>query len=580
MEVKVMKKCTICGSNEHLSTKCSEKKDLISPEYSKTMGLIPPSYPKTAHQRQLAIARHLKSNKQQLLKRCHAVLKKRSKARTDLDLQLIVDFTATNAFFQDKFEHVGYPYHIELCRRITHRNCKFNEVIIKQGDIGDEFYIIISGSIRIELVKELFGEKQRSQVLVTLGPGDSFGELALLNEEPRAASCIVSSLKCELMVIKKIDFQEILQKSHIKTLIQRTRFLRQIPLFRTLKPDRLVVVASHMSKRMFHRHEIIIKEDTHAEGVYIITKGIAKVYKRCDDTIIQLNILQKGEIFGELGVILPGSNRTASVIAESTKVECLELSRSDFFESLSQYQDLMLDECLSRYPTDIEIINEIKLFQLWNKYKMSVMNEIQDQKDNLNTFNINKRNNVIMNRKPIRPPNAALRGRNGLKAIAELRKNRRKEKNKKKEVKNYQYYKMRGKKYNAGKVIVTPSNSYTTERTYKNKRKSATTAITAAIRLTNMATFRGREEQQQQQQQVIPSSSSSSSDDDEIMDDDDGNEEEENYLKSVRRNTRHISFDVSHLTSKGTNKAFTHVLRHAVGKRFARRLSLKVMEKK
>ena len=128
------------------------------------------------------------------------------------------DFTATNAFFQDKFEHVGDPYHIELCRRITHRNCKFNEVIIKQGDIGDEFYIIISGSIRIELVKELFGEKQRSQVLVTLGPGDSFGELALLNEEPRAASCIVSSLKCELIIglslptrtmrLKSLDFFE------------------------------------------------------------------------------------------------------------------------------------------------------------------------------------------------------------------------------------------------------------------------------------------------------------------------------------------------------------------------------------
>ena len=393
----------------------------------------PPIYPHTPKARQEAIARHLKSNKKQLLERCHQALRKRPKARTGQELQLIVDFTATNNFFKDKFDHVGDPFHIELCRRIRHRKSKYNDVIIQQGEIGDEFYIIISGKIRIELVKTtLLGVKQTPQVLVTLGEGDSFGELALLNEEPRAASCIVASLQCELMVIKKEDFVEILQKSHVETLLNRTRFLRKIPLFRTLNRNKLAVVASHMAKRPFGRHQIIIKEGDHAEGMFIITKGTCLVFKKCDQQLLQLNVLQKGDIFGELGVILPGAKRTASVVANATKTECLELSRNDFFESLAQYQELMLDECLSRYPTNARIVEELQNYQQWRNYKRNLLlGECGLQGNQLNNNNNDAFQTQQHHQVPVRPPTGSLRGRNGMDAISKIRKQRQKKQRKK-----------------------------------------------------------------------------------------------------------------------------------------------------
>jgi serine/threonine-protein kinase len=57
------------------------------------------------------------------------------------------------------------------------------DVIIREGDTGDAAYIIVSGSCRA--FRHVDG---REETLTTMGPGDVFGEMALLLDEPRAAS--------------------------------------------------------------------------------------------------------------------------------------------------------------------------------------------------------------------------------------------------------------------------------------------------------------------------------------------------------------------------------------------------------
>ena len=440
-----------------------------------------------------------------------------------------------NKFFQDKFEHVGDSFHVELCRRIQHRNCKFDERIIRQGEIGDEFYIIIAGSVRVELVKTILGEKQRPRVLVTLGPGDSFGELALLNSEPRAASCIASSLRCELMVIKKDDFVEILQKSHLTTLKNRKAFLRKIPLFRSLSPETLVVVASHMSKRSYGRHQIIIKEGDHAEGMFVLTKGTAKVYKNADNQCIQLNILQKGEIFGELGVVLPGSKRTASVISDSTKTECLELSRTDFFEFISQYQDIMLDECLTRYPTDREIIQQIHDRHLWMKYKRDLV--------------LGGKFNAI------RPPISQLRGESGMNAIAKLRKERRRRSS-----------------------LLHGADFYDTAAYEKDFRQERAETVDPRRSDDNDDDERDDERDHDDVSVVLPTMKKTMGI---VETEKDPEEEAEKMLIELRRESRRSSLDI-HATADAAakNAAFTSVLRHSLGRKFSRKLSLKISSKK
>ena len=58
------------------------------------------------------------------------------------------------------------------------------EVFIRQGDVGDSLYIIMSGQIKVFRTSSSGLET----VLAHLGAGNSIGEMALLTDEPRSAS--------------------------------------------------------------------------------------------------------------------------------------------------------------------------------------------------------------------------------------------------------------------------------------------------------------------------------------------------------------------------------------------------------
>jgi CRP/FNR family cyclic AMP-dependent transcriptional regulator len=94
----------------------------------------------------------------------------------------------------------------ELCREQT-----FNadDIIFKENDKSSELYLIQDGLVEITLsVPEPGTEKS----LVTLGNGQIFGEMALLDEGPRTASarCIADGTR--LWVAKRADFISLCEK--------------------------------------------------------------------------------------------------------------------------------------------------------------------------------------------------------------------------------------------------------------------------------------------------------------------------------------------------------------------------------
>jgi CRP/FNR family cyclic AMP-dependent transcriptional regulator len=77
--------------------------------------------------------------------------------------------------------------------------------IFQHGDAGDKLYLILDGKVRISRDVPGMGE----EALAVLGPGQVFGEMALLDESPRSADARVHE-RCRVLAIPKDGFDDLL----------------------------------------------------------------------------------------------------------------------------------------------------------------------------------------------------------------------------------------------------------------------------------------------------------------------------------------------------------------------------------
>ena len=119
------------------------------------------------------------------------------------------------------------PAELELLEHhMVTRSFKKNTIIINEGDEASTFFIIITGAIKVFLSNE----EGKEIIINAQGPGDHFGELALLDGAPRSAS-VITTEKSTIGVISKEDFHHVLSRNTdlalnlIRELTRRVRFL-------------------------------------------------------------------------------------------------------------------------------------------------------------------------------------------------------------------------------------------------------------------------------------------------------------------------------------------------------------------
>jgi CRP-like cAMP-binding protein len=105
------------------------------------------------------------------------------------------------------FEHVALEDREHLSGLLRERRYSRGEVIFHQGDVGTALFMIRKGEVAIRLSSS----EGREVILALLGRGDAFGELALLDGEPRSTDAVARE-ETHLLSLHQEDFRRFLSE--------------------------------------------------------------------------------------------------------------------------------------------------------------------------------------------------------------------------------------------------------------------------------------------------------------------------------------------------------------------------------
>ena len=234
---------------------------------------------------------------------------------------------------------------------------EFGDIIVKQDEAADSFYVLTRGRARAVKIKP-DGEEIP---LGVLKPGDSFGEAALAEGGTRNAT-VRCSTAVDVLRIDRDDFlQLVTQEPDLKQSIETTgrnravqSFLYQFSNFGRLPTPVLRSMIEKFKPLSVQKGNLIIREADGAGPLFIIEKGRARAFAGVDGQVRNLAFYRAGDFFGELS-ILNGSPRAASVEAFSDcQLLALELqSVQDLRRRFPEF-DKLLSERLALYQAKTE----------------------------------------------------------------------------------------------------------------------------------------------------------------------------------------------------------------------------------
>jgi ABC-type bacteriocin/lantibiotic exporter with double-glycine peptidase domain/CRP-like cAMP-binding protein len=210
---------------------------------------------------------------------------------------------------------------------------EFGDTVMRQGDEADGYYAIVEGSARV-LVR---GEDGHEVSLNALGPGDAFGEAALLEGTARSATVRASSA----LKVRRLDrglflalverYPEIVTAFRSAEHARRINdFLRLHSAFAALPRDAILRLIDELRALALHDGEEAVREGDPADAMYLIEDGRLGVWvgER------RVRTLHAGEFFGELA-LLRDRPRMATVRAEGD-VSLLALDASAFHRLMAE----------------------------------------------------------------------------------------------------------------------------------------------------------------------------------------------------------------------------------------------------
>ena len=170
--------------------------------------------------------------------------------------------------------------------------CVAGQVVIEQGDVGNNFYIVDSGEYEV-LLKQT-GERR----LHTYRAHDSFGELALMYNCPRAATvrCISPGV---LWALDRVTFRHILLTANQHAITSTSQFLKSVSVLASLTDEQRGALASTLEEADFDDGEYVVSQGEAVDALLIVKRGELALRGRHHE----VTTLRAGDFFNEAALL-------------------------------------------------------------------------------------------------------------------------------------------------------------------------------------------------------------------------------------------------------------------------------------
>lgn len=224
------------------------------------------------------------------------------------------------------------------------------DVIINEGEDGDNFYIIEKGN---------YEASKDQEVKFTYEGKGAFGELALMYNCPRAAT-VKSITDGVLWAVDRPTFRSIIVVSMAQKRQKYEAILEKMDMFSGLSVENRAVIADCLSAEVFQAGEYILKEGQTLESdakFYVVEKGTIECFKSFGQEKKVVKVIEPGGFFGEVALVskLP---RQADCIAK-TDVRVLSMGRDAFVRLMGPVEKILAEKIEEYKEVNEKIQNSV-----------------------------------------------------------------------------------------------------------------------------------------------------------------------------------------------------------------------------
>ncbi|EWS71824.1 cyclic nucleotide-binding domain protein (macronuclear) [Tetrahymena thermophila SB210] len=320
------------------------------------------------------------------------ILQLQPELRTPDHLQILKSFCHSLSYFENFYQESQEEQ--EAClmalKYMKVQQNKKNEHLFDIYAKPQKYFILVEGRINVyqklqlpvnleeqqsdennklsNLKEDLLYNGLKLSLLQTKARGDSLGMIDLIYKRNYQSTAICQT-ECVLFTLSQSDFQKYLKNYEHKNMMKTIQFLSSIPHFSNQSFGYLRDIAVNSNLLINLRGDTIYNEGQSSDSVYFIKQGEYAILKKYDrnqaitspiERIIQDNIQQQGgplflgspkgkkdlklkimtqfETFGEEDIIKGIETRNHTVICESRKGECLQISANLFIQKVIDLQ--------------------------------------------------------------------------------------------------------------------------------------------------------------------------------------------------------------------------------------------------